>query len=211
LHKAPLPAEQPVRTRAIVTKVHSAVTLNTATGVANPNYRVIIGNNVYWATGVGPSAGIYDVEVYKNFIHVNIEHMNAKPIEIYHLHIDLVQYDQADSIHGLVPSTPQPEIVDGRRLIIYDTATDQAGNVHLRAVAVNRKTGKETYFIISGYTPGILPGIYDFNLATVEHQTYLDLLTDPKGIGPTWIRLGVDASCAGCNPVDPMFDKQNYR
>jgi hypothetical protein len=60
-------------------------------------------------------------------------------------------------------------------------------------VAVDRTTGIETYFIFSAYAQDILPGIYDFKLSTVEKQNYLDLLTNPKGAGPTWIRLGLDA------------------
>jgi hypothetical protein len=217
--KATLPAEQPVRVRAIVAKMHTTVTLpciavsptqNCAdkTLDANTGYRVIIGNDLYWTSGVGPSSGIYEAELYQNYIHLNVFHSGVKPMDVYHLHIELIQHDQAES--RLAPSTPQPEIVDGRRLIVYDMAPVGEGNTTYRAVAVDRATGKETYFIFSAFT-NVLPGIYDFKLVTVEHQTYLDLLTNPKGAGPTWIRFGVSASCEACDPVDPMFAKQNYR
>jgi hypothetical protein len=217
--KATLPATAPQLQRAVIVFApgERASMPNQDTG-----YHVFVGDQGYHAAGMGPkTAGIYDVEVYPSkdgkipgLIVVHKENpggaVHGKPLdETFRLQIITPYNDEP------VPAQLTNTIVDGRRLIIYDRVSDRGGNMIYRAVAIDHQTGRETYFLASGYTPDLTPGIYDFKTDKVGAQDYLDVLTyskDPNTKGYIeWLRLGVGASCEACDPVDPMFAKQNYR
>jgi hypothetical protein len=217
--KATLPATAPQLQRAVIVFApgERASLKNQDTG-----YHVFIGDQGYHAAGMGPkTAGIYDVEVYPSkdgktpgLIVVHKENP-GKPLEQFRLQI-ISPYSNTRN----PPTETQVETVDGRHLLIYDVIVNEQGNTVYRAVAIDYTTGREAYFLFSAYGQGLplTSGIYDFKLAAVESQEYLDVLIPAKPYSAThprssamWIRLGVTAWCDGCNPVDPMFAKTNYR
>lgn len=175
--------------RAVVVKTHPVESL----GVITPlTYRIVIGINTYLTVSPGPrNSGIYEAQFLKlgdgqfegvDTIRITRNHMHVKPSETFDLKINSVSFgnDLPTAVSGGSVS------VDSRRLLVYSATKDVQGNTVLKA------TAGEMFFTASYSGDIIRMGIYEFSLATVETQQYLDIYYTTK-YGTQVVRTALDS------------------